>query len=171
MPQASFGSSDCMPQPTDSADVWFLAGGSGGSTDEHVVEVHCTVPAGRYLMLGVPALLCSDVVPTPGFATSATGLRRCARSSYEKYTDPHPRLVLDGQPIPAGVVVHTPVFRFTMPAHDNVFDSPGVRRGRAASVGRAAMLRPLPPGSHTLISGVRYRITHNIVIVYKLDVV
>jgi hypothetical protein len=160
--------SACLPQRAGAGDVWFLGPQAG---DEHVSSVTCTVAAGKYLLLGVPQVVCTDVVPTPGFATSGRGLKRCARHYWDGLTDPHPRLVLDGKPLPNGAVVHTPVFRFSMPSGDNIFGRPGVRGGRAALVARAAMLRPLAPGPHTLIQGIRYRGYHNMVIVYKLNVV
>jgi hypothetical protein len=157
----------CLPQPD--GPVRFLSG--RGSADDHVVSVDCTVPADRYLLLGTPLALCSDVVMPPGYPRTTAGLKRCAREFWAQVADPSPRIVLDGAPLPNGFVVHTPVFRFTIPAHDNAFNLPGVRRARGAVTGRPVMLRPLAPGRHTLIQGIHYRITHNLVVVYNLTVI
>jgi hypothetical protein len=122
-------------------------------------------------MTGIPQTICSDVFPELGYPLTAAGLIRCARDSWRELGDQAPRLVIDGAPIPNGFVVHTRAFRFKMPARNNVFRLPGVRGGRAASAGRIAIIKPLAPGRHTLIEGVKYRDFHNQVIVYNLDVV
>jgi hypothetical protein len=157
---------ECLPQAP--GPVRFLAIPVG---DEHVSQVTCTVSAGTYLMLGEPEIYCTDVDPDPDYPLTARGLQRCARRYWRELTDPHPRVVLDGQPIANGYVVHPRVFRFRMPAHDNVFGAPGVRIGRAAVVARATLIKPLAPGQHTLIKGVKYRDLYNIVGVFKLTVV
>lgn len=168
LPQsATRRATDCLPQE-DGSPVRFLA---LRDRSEHVTEVHCTVAAGLYLMLGQPEIICSDVVATPGFPHTRRGLDRCARANWRDLTDPDPRVVLDGVAVPAGPVVRTGPFRFGMPARGNQFGLPGVTRVRASAVGRATILRPLAPGAHTLILGIRYRGEHNVVVVYKLTVV
>jgi hypothetical protein len=158
---------DCLPAP--GGPVQFLSG--RGPDDEHVVTVNCTVTSDRYLLLGTPLAICTDVVLPRKYRPTDAGLRRCAREFWSYVADPDPRLVLDGAPLPNGFVVHSPAFRFTLPSRDNLFGRPGVRSGRAAIAGRPVMLRPLPPGHHTLIQGVHYRITHNYVVVFQLTVV
>ena len=157
---------DCLPQ-AGAGPVRFL---EPGPHDEHVFEVHCAVAAGTYLMLGQPEIFCTDAVRNPGFDDTARGLGRCVRNYWPRYTDPHPRVVLDGTAIGPGPVVHTGLFGFTMPARDNVLYRPGVRRARMSAIGRTTILRPLAPGQHTLIFGYRYHGYHNIVVVYKLTV-
>jgi hypothetical protein len=157
----------CLAQPGDSP-VRFLG---VRSRDEHVYEVHCTVAATQYLMLGQPGALCNDARPLRPYTTTAQGLRRCARDFWRQIADPKPRVVLDGTSLGAGPTVHTGAFRFSVPPRDNQFDRPGVRRVRAAAVARATILRPLSPGEHTLIQAYRYRGEHNQVVVYKLTVV
>jgi hypothetical protein len=102
---------------------------------------------------------------------TAAGLERCARDTWPVIADPHPRLVLDGRPIPTGAVVRPPAFRVTIPLRDNLFGVAGVRRARVAIVGRPTLIRPLTPGVHTIIQAIHYRVTHNVVAVYKLTVV
>ena len=156
----------CLPQPRSTL-VRFLV---TPPVDSHVATVTCTVPAGTYLLLGEPQIYCTDVRPERRYPTTAKGLARCARHYWSLLTDPHPRSVLDGQPIPNGALVHTNAFSFTMPPRDNQFDLPGVRHGRAAAVGRVTMIRPLPPGEHKLVQGVRYRDDVNAVGIFRLTV-
>jgi hypothetical protein len=161
-------SGDCLPSP-GSGPVHFLA--AGGPDDVHVISADCTVPAGEYLLLAGPLLQCADVIPLPRRWRGPAGLKRCAREGWSEVADPHPRLVLDGNPIPTGAVVHPDAFRLTMPARDNLFGMPGRRHAHAALVGRPTLIRPLVPGHHTLIQGIHYRVTHNYVVVYNLTVV
>jgi hypothetical protein len=157
----------CLPQPAAGGPVWFLA--AHGGQDAHVVSIECTVPAGSYLLLDTPEVECTDIFAAPGFPTTDRGLKRCASAYWRKLADRHPRLVLDGQALPHGPVVRPPAFRFSLP-RENIFRMPRASHGRAALVARATMLRPLAPGAHTLIQGVRYRGHHNTVVVYKLTV-
>jgi hypothetical protein len=153
------------------AGVFFLSG-NGSSTDEHVITFDCKVPAGSYLFTGLPETLCSDALPNAK-KTLDTPRRilACARKGWRVLGDHAPRIVLDGKPIPTGFTVHTPVFRFTMPKRGNVFRNPGVRGGRAAAYGRVALIKPLAPGRHTLIEGVKYANFHNQVLIWNLEVV
>jgi hypothetical protein len=158
----------CLAAPTG-GPVRFL--GVSGPQDDHVLTANCTVPAGSYLLLAQPQVFCSDVTPLPRRWRGARGLERCASENWPKVADPHPRLVLDGQPIATGPVVRPRRFRVAVPPDDNVFASPGVRRANAAVVARPTLIRPLTPGTHTLIQGIHYRVTHNMVAVYNLTVV
>jgi hypothetical protein len=150
--------------------VWFLSGG-GSSFDEHVVTIDCTVPAGSYLMTGLPETLCPDVLTDDPRLKTPRSLERCARRGWLDVGDRHPRLVLDGRAIPNGYVVYTGVFRFTMPARGNVFQRVGIRGGRAAAGAKVAIVKPLAPGHHTLIEGVKYANFHNQVTIFNLTVV
>ena len=158
---------DCLPQD-DSSPVRFLA---VRTRVEHVYEVHCTIAAGRYVMLGQPGVSCTDVESHPRFPNTPSGLTRCVRDFWPRAADPRPRVVLDGQAIAPGPVIHTGFYRFRVPARDNQMREPGLTRVGASGIGRATMLRPLPPGPHTLILGFRYRGEHNMALVYKLTVV
>jgi hypothetical protein len=158
---------DCLPQNV-SDPVRFLA---IRTREEHVFEVRCTISASQHLMLGQPEILCTDAAPIKGYDTTERGLLRCARDGWREFTDPHPRLVLDGQELSPGPAVRVGIFRFTMPSHDNQFRRPGIRSARAAAVARATMIRPLTRGSRARIQGIRYRGEHNVVVVYKLTVV
>jgi hypothetical protein len=131
----------------------------------------CTVPAGSYLFTGLPETLCSDALPNAESLTTPARITRCARNGWREVGDHAPRLVLDGKAIPNGFGMHTPIFRFTMPERGNVFQRRGVRGGRAAAFGHVALIKPLAPGHHTLIQGVKYRDFHNQVLIYDLNVV
>lgn len=124
--------------------VWFL-------TDEYEgdapVTVSCEVPAARYLFLEGPAFECSTVEPAP-FGAARVDLVRCARRIALRGV----RLTLDGTTLkPSGYTIATPVFRFVMPANNNVLRVPGQTRGFSAVRGDAAMLAPLAAGTHTLV--------------------
>jgi hypothetical protein len=158
---------DCLPQD-GGAPVRFLA---VRTRAEHVYEVHCTVAASQYLMLAQPGTLCPTYLRPRDLPATPDGLRRCARRAWKEIADPHPRLVLDGDPVTPGPTIETGVFQLRLPRRDNQLFRPGMTRVRVAAVARATILRPLGPGEHTLILGVRYRGQHNLVLVYKLTVV
>ena len=155
---------ECLPQPQPTP-VRFLR---IPESEEHVTTVTCTVPAGTWLMLGEPEVFCTDIDLEREYPRTAGGLKQCALDFYRRLADPHPRLVLDGRPIANGYVVRTSAFRFRLRAGNYLGVSP--RRARAAVVAHPALVRPLPPGEHTLIQGVRYRDTSNNVCVFKLTV-
>jgi hypothetical protein len=136
-----------------------------------VITARCSIPASSYLMLGVPAVECTDVYRVPGFPSTARGLRRCARKYWRRYGDPRPRIVLDGTPLtPGGVRVAPPAFSVRMPADDNIFGAPGQTRATVALVAAPLLLRPLSPGPHKLVDAVRYRGTFDRVVIYRLTV-
>ena len=61
-------------------------------------------------------------------------------------------LTVDGASItPQGWIIATSVFDFTMSAHNNYLHVPGRTGGRAAYFGVASILRPLSPGTHTVV--------------------
>jgi hypothetical protein len=150
--------------------VWFL-GGQANIGDKHVLTRNCSIPAGRYLMLGLPALSCSDIYPDRHFPSTARGLQRCARTLWHEFGAAHPQLILDGVPLkPASVRVSTPAFDIRMPATHNIFDAPGRTHGRLAVVGNVALLRPLSPGIHKLVQAIHYPWSFNRVVIYRLTV-
>jgi hypothetical protein len=149
--------------------VWFLFGNA--QPDEHVITRNCTVPAGRYLMLNLPSVTCSDAVRNDRFANTPRGLQRCARVFWHDIGDPHPRLVLDGTAItPPGYVVRTRAYAIHFPERNNVFGVRGQTHGMEAAAGFSAILRPLSPGTHKLVQGISYRGDINRVVIYRLTV-
>jgi hypothetical protein len=102
-------------------------------------------------MLYTPSTECSTVEPAPFHATTNAGLMRCANRLW-RHGPGWLTLTLDGVNIqPAGYVGGTRAFAFKMPAHNNFLRVPGRTRGRAAVYGSASILRPLNPGTHTLV--------------------
>jgi hypothetical protein len=127
--------------------VWFLGGEDYEGAGDAITRT-CDVPAGRYLFIADPSDECSTVEPAPFHATTAAGLKSCARS----FGPVSSTLTLDGRRLAwSGFVVETPVFSFTMPARNNYLLVPGATRGRGAAYGEPVMLRPLSPGAHTLV--------------------
>jgi hypothetical protein len=148
--------------------IWFLGENYSapfGST------LTCRIPTGRYLMTYGPGFECSTIEPAPFHATTNAGLTRCARRLWQKHGG-RLGLKLDGADItPPGYLVATSVFHFTMPAHNNYLGLPGRTGGRGAYYGGASILRPLSPGTHTLV--VLESLTHPAAVykvIYRLTV-
>ena len=124
--------------------VWFLQDAYEGPTP---VTVACTIPAGRYLFLEGPGFECSTIEPAPYHAARA-GLPACAASFALKGVE----VSVDGTPLlPAAYAVATPVFRFTIPRRGNILRATGHTSGYGAVHSEALILRPLPPGPHTIV--------------------
>jgi hypothetical protein len=125
--------------------VWFLRA--------NVVKASvltCAIPAGRYVLNFAVEAECFGVEPGLSKVTNAA-LIRCARNRWRR--DPWSEtLTLDGVNLqPTGYVGGTPAFSCKMPAHDNYAGAAGRTHGRAAVYGIASLLRPLSPGTHTLV--------------------
>ncbi len=124
--------------------VWFLQDAYEGPTP---VTVNCAIPGGRYLFLEGPGFECSTIEPAPYNAPRAK-LPRCAASFALKGVE----VSVDGVALsPSAFPVATPVFRFVIPARGNLLRTTGRRRGLGAVHSEALMLRPLPPGPHTIV--------------------
>ena len=130
--------------------VWFLL--EAGPT-----PVTCAIPAGRYIMpVDVPDIDCSTIERSPFHATTNAGLRRCAKAWWDRHTGGL-NVILDGTALhPAGYVGGTLAFSFKQPPRHNQLHVPGRTGGRAAVYGGATILRPLSPGTHTLVLQFRY---------------
>lgn len=132
--------------------VWLLSFEEKSSTTYHWVG-NCTVPHNRYVLFPGPIVDCSTVEARPYHASTNRGLRACAKRDWWKmhrHFGGASTMTLDGQAIPDGYIVGSGVFRFTMPARDNMLHVRGHRHGRAAAYGVALLLKPLSRGRHTL---------------------
>lgn len=167
-----------IPYTPNDGDVPCIPTGDGGpvssfganATDGHVRTIFCTVPAGRYIMLGGASIFCSNLDRLPGYPPTARGMRRCAHDAWHTWGDPHPRLVVDGVPVePAGYYVATRAFRFKLAPRQNIFGTTRTR-GIGAEAGNAVLLRPLPPGQHKIVSAFRLRGSFNRVAIVRLTV-
>jgi hypothetical protein len=102
-------------------------------------------------MVFVPSVECSTVEAAPFHATTDAGLKRCARRYWMQHRGGG-ELTLDGASIsPPGYVGGTTAFPFTMTAQHNFLGVPGRTSARAAVYVAASILRPLSPGTHTLV--------------------
>jgi hypothetical protein len=148
--------------------VWFL---SGSEVNASVITRTCAIPAGRYLMLFAPGARCSTVDRAPFHATTDTGLMRCAKRQWKRYTGAE-TVTLDGVTLqPAGYVGGTVAFAFKVPAHNNWLLVPGRTQGRMAVYGAASILRPLSPGTHRLVqiygyshTPIHYKVTYQLTV-------
>jgi hypothetical protein len=127
--------------------VWFLGGDNYEGAGDSIKRV-CDVPAGVYMFIDDPSSECSTVERPPFHATTNAGLQSCARS-LGPFTS---TLTLDGKrTVLSGFEVTSPVFSFRMPSRSNYLLVPGATGGRGAAYGDPVMLRPLSPGTHTLV--------------------
>lgn len=147
LPAVVPGKTSCFSAHQPGA-VWFLG---ASNVLPSAVPVACRMPAGRYLVITGPGGECSTVEHPPFYAATDAGLKRCALRWWHAHKGGE-SLTLDGAAIsPAGYLVETSVFQFTMPAHNNYLHVPGRTHGRAVYYGAASILRPLSPGTHTLV--------------------
>jgi hypothetical protein len=134
--------------------VWFL---SGSEFKASSITRTCAIPAGRYIIIFAPSVDCSTVEKAPFHATTDAGLQRCARAWWRGHQGEE-SVTLDGVSLrPVGYVGGTGAFQFRMPARNNWIHARGHTRGRMAVYGFAAILRPLSPGSHTLVLAEAYK--------------
>jgi hypothetical protein len=124
-------------------DVVFLAGTTGGAATRS-----CTIPAGTSILVPLINVECSTA---EGNGDTPAELRACARGFADQFTDLS--LSIDGVAVAdlQRFRVHSQVFQFTA-AEGNVF---GIPAGTTRSVadGYWALIRPLPPGTHTVSFG------------------
>ncbi len=144
--------------------VWFL---NESNSNAPAITITCTTPAGRYVMLFVPAELCSTI-DFPG--TTNAGLMRCAKRGWRRAPGAE-TLTLDGTRLdPAGYVSGTRAFSFKMPAQNNWLERPGKTHGRMAVYGAATIFQPLGAGTHTLVQMVRFGHSATYTTTYQLTV-
>jgi hypothetical protein len=143
--------------------VWFLQDAYEGLSP---VTVTCAVPAGRYLFLEGPGFECSTIEPEP-FHAARAGLRACAASFALKGAD----VSVDGKPVrPSAYEVSTPVFHFTIPASGSVLKTTGHTSGFGAVHSDALILRPLAPGSHTIVQAEHFASGNSVETTWQLTV-
>jgi hypothetical protein len=109
----------------------------------------CTVPEGAVVMIPVAGGACSSAEAAPFWGDEEQSLRDCAAREAERYANIS--VTVDGETI-SGIERYrtaTPLFSAMLPEH-NVL---GVDAGAAWVVadGHNVLLRPLPPGEHTVI--------------------
>jgi hypothetical protein len=167
LPNVTANKSSCfmVRQP---ASVWFLGVSSAKAS---TVTRTCRIPARRYLILLGPGVECSTVEAPPFHATTDSGLAQCVRSWWRKHQGGED-VTLDGTALkPQSWFVGPVLFDFTIPADNNYLGVSGSTGGRAGVYGTVSILRPLTPGTHTLIKTQSY--THPFSVtktIYKLTV-
>jgi len=160
LPNAKRASTPCT-RSGQSGPVWFLGHQYAAN------RITCAIPAGRYVMFGLPAVDCSTVEKAPFFARTDRGLRRCAAREFKRYFQ-YARLSVDGTALnPSTVRATTSAFAFTEPSRPNYFSSRR-RHGRTAVVAAAAILTPLTAGPHTLTLTEKFRGSKEETVVYEI---
>jgi hypothetical protein len=149
----SVGQGHCLTA-AQTGPVWFLSG----------VPVHgriaCTVPHGRYLMFGGPAVDCSTAEKPPFRGHTDRGLITCAHRDFSSFFE-YFALSIDGRPLnPSGYTFATGVFDVTMPDTDTYLGVSDHTHVRIAVYGSATIVTALSPGQHTITDNWRYSGQH-----------
>lgn len=137
---------DCAVGQT--GKVWFLAGTLGSGS----VTRTCTVPVGTALFFPV---LNSAFIATEPFETESY-VHEQVTARVDTYDVSSLAVEVDGKSIEGlgSYRAHSPTFDITLP-ENNLFGAPAGTYGPSAADGYWLMLRPLPPGEHTVhIHGV-----------------
>jgi hypothetical protein len=133
-----------------SGNVFFLAGSSDFSGTP--VERSCTVPTGSKLVFPVVDFVCGPLFHDPGTTEAALSAecKQILDYAVKGATDVH--ATVDGKDVTSRMVCTTSSkFEATVPA-DNPF---GADAGTDIAVGSGCwvLLKPLPPGEHTITFG------------------
>jgi hypothetical protein len=130
------------------------------------ITVSCVIPAATYVLLEGPVFECSTIEASP-FGALRGDLKRCL----QRFQLAGTRLTLDGAVLtPSAYPVATPVFRFTIPATNNVLHVAGQTHGYSAAKADASMLRPLSAGRHTLVQREQFSDGSAVETTWKLKV-
>jgi hypothetical protein len=143
LPASQFGRCDLGGK----GNVVFLVGTTGGE-----VKRECTVPTGSSFLVPLINVECSKV---EGNGNNLAELQECASEIANDFTNLS--LVIDGKPVEGltDLRVQSGLFTFKSVA-DNVFGVPATDSTIAAADGYWALIRPLPPGTHTISFGGSY---------------
>jgi len=152
-----------------SGPVWFLAPVPGPGTTTRA----CTVPVGTGIFVIGIGNECSNAEPPPFFGATEAELRECAASGYDEFfADTTDSISVDGAVVSDLDVfrTQTPLFSYSLPP-DNIYGLPPGEVTKAISDGQAVIVRPLSPGSHTIVITIDGPPFGSIEIVYHLTVV
>jgi hypothetical protein len=153
-----------------SGPVWFLAPVARPGTTIRA----CTIPAGKAIFVLGIGNECSNVEPPPFFGATEAELRACAAAGFEEFWgDATISISVDGIAVPNldSYRTQTPLFGFTLP-EDNLFGLlAGTTATKAISDGNAVIVKPLPPGSHQIVTQIDAPALGEIEVIYNLTVV
>ena len=103
----------------------------------------CTVKPGTKIFVTASSFECSTF---EGNGTTDAELRACAKQNDVQTA---PSVTVDGQSVPV-TEVETPLLDIVLPA-DNIFGLQAGTTGVSVAHGWVALLRPLTPGTHTIV--------------------
>jgi hypothetical protein len=128
-------------------NIIFLAGTTGGKAQRQ-----CTVPTGSSFLVPVINLECSQI---EGNGDNFAKLQQCASEVADEFNGL--TLTIDGTAVPGltDLQVQSALFTFKSVA-GNRFEVPPTDSTIAVSDGYWALIRPLPPGTHTIAFGGSY---------------
>ena len=109
----------------------------------------CSVPEGVTVMIPVAGAECSSVERPPFTGDDEDALRECASSDADRYTNLS--VTVNGEPVPlvGRYRAGTELFSVVLPEHNVLGAAPGA--GWVVADGYSVLLKPLPPGEHTII--------------------
>jgi hypothetical protein len=154
-----FDTADCSAG--QSGRVWFLGGTFTLSTVNGTVvgkvTRECTIPTGTSLFFPLLDAECSEI---EGNGTTEAELRACAKMNADLIIPGSLFCLIDGMPVshPERYRVQSPLFTFGPLPANNVLQFSGVpappgATSPAVSDGYFLMLKPFPPGKHTIHFG------------------
>lgn len=103
----------------------------------------CTVRPGTKIFVAASSFECSSF---EGNGTTDLQLRPCASLGDAQTA---PSVTVDGAPAPV-TEAETPLLRIVLPK-SNIFGQPGGTKGLSVAHGWVTLVRPLAPGSHTIV--------------------
>jgi hypothetical protein len=109
----------------------------------------CTVPEGAVVLIPVAGAECSSVEREPFTGDDEKALRDCASADVDRYTNIS--VTVNGTLVPeiARYRIGTELFNVVLPEHNILGAAPGA--AWVIADGYNVLLRPLPPGEHTVI--------------------
>jgi hypothetical protein len=118
----------------------------------------CTVKPGTKIFVAASTFECSTFAgDIPGVPASEEQLRNCAHQNDAQNA---PTLTVDATPVPV-TEAQTQLLHIVLPA-GNVFGLPAGSTGTSVAHGWVALLGPLTPGTHTIVSPALFTTTLNV---------
>ncbi|HEU6443619.1 MAG TPA: hypothetical protein VFL61_01030 [Gaiellaceae bacterium] len=166
-----FDETGALCATNQSGPVWFTAPVAHPGTTTRA----CTIPAGKAIFVLGIGNECSNIEPPPFFGATEAELRACAAAGFEEFFgDASISITVDGIEVPEldRYRTQTPLFSYTLP-EDNLFGLPaGTTATMAISDGNAVIIKPLPPGSHQIVTHIEAPILGGTIdVIYNLTIV
>jgi hypothetical protein len=140
-----------QPATSQQVPVWYLAGSASGQP----VMRSCSVPSTSSIFFPLLNVECSTRDDPPFHCTDEASCRKCAKAFADEIGTSSLQASIDGVAVSGlqNFRFQSPsFFPFTLPPN-NILKAPGGGTGYSVSDGYWLMLKPLPPGTHTVQFG------------------